>query len=177
VELSGARRALELGTFTGYSALCIAAALPADGRLIACDVNEEALAVARRYWRRAGVDGRIELRIGEVGDALAALAAAEPPEPFDFAFIDADKPGYPAYYEACLGLLRPGGLIVADNVLYGGAAAAAAPRHKYADAIRRFNARLAGDERVSLCMVPLGDGLTLARKRGRAAPRLPARKR
>jgi predicted O-methyltransferase YrrM len=166
VELIGARRVLELGTFTGYSALWMALAMPEDGRLVACDANEEALVLARRYWALAGVDERIELRIGQVADALVDIYEAYGPDSFDFAFIDADKPGYRDYYEKCLELVRPGGLIAADNVLFHGTVSGDAPRRKYTDDLVAFNDLLATDERISLTVIPIGDGIALARRRG-----------
>lgn len=165
VELIGAERALELGTFTGYSALSIALALPENGLLVACDGNEAALAVARRYWDEAGVAGRIDLRVGEISDTLPGVVAEFDPGSFDFAFIDADKLGYAAYYETCLGLLRPGGLMAFDNVLMGGAVTDPNSPRKHADAMRAFNLKLLADGRVALSMLPIADGLTLARKR------------
>ena len=164
VELIGARRALEIGTFTGYSALCVAAALPADGLLTACDINAETTAIARRYWEEAGVADRIDLHIGPATETLERLIA-EAAEPYDFAFIDADKSNYTAYYELVLKLLRPGGLIAIDNVLWSGSVIDPASDDESTEAIRAFNATLAGDERISISMLPLGDGLTLARKR------------
>ena len=163
-RLMGARRVLEIGTFTGYSALAVAAALPADGCLVACDRSAEWTAIGRRYWAEAGVDGRIDLRIGDGLATLADLAAAGG-DPFDIAFIDADKGNYPAYFDRCLGLLRPGGLILADNVLWGGSVADAADDRPDTKAIRAFNAALKDDPRVDISLVPIGDGLTLALKR------------
>jgi len=164
-ELVGARRVLEVGTFTGYSALVVALALPADGRIIACDVDEEMTAIARRYWAEAGVADKIDLRLGPAVDTLDALLADGGAGTFDFAFVDADKENYEAYYERSLALLRQGGLIVIDNVLWSGAVAD--PNQKDADtsAIRALNAKLHGDERVSLSLLPVSDGITLARKR------------
>lgn len=166
VEVSGARTVLELGTFTGYGALWMARALPADGRLIAIDVNEDAHALAQRYWAKAGVAGKIDLRVGEVRDHLPNLVE-ELRGNVDFAFVDADKPGYGDYFELCLDALRPGGLMAFDNVLQHGAVAdpAAHPQSKHAHVMRDFNARLFDDERVSLSMLPVGDGLLLVRKR------------
>lgn len=158
----GARRALEVGTFTGYSALCIARGLPADGRLLCCDVSEEWTAIARRYWARAGLAERIELRLGPAAETLAALPAAPA---FDLAFLDADKGGYPAYYEAILPRLRPGGLLLVDNVLWFGRVADPAADDEATGQIRAFNAKVAGDPRVEAVMLPVGDGLTLVRKR------------
>jgi len=168
-ELIGARHCLEIGTFTGYSALAVALALPPDGRLIACDVNEKTTAVARRYWQEAGVAGRIELRLAPALETLDALLAEGAAGRFDFAFIDADKTNYDAYYERCLALLRGGGLIVVDNVLWGGAVTNPAPADPDTRAIRALNAKIASDQRVNCSMLPLGDGLTLVRKRSAQA--------
>jgi predicted O-methyltransferase YrrM len=164
VELIGARRTIEIGTFTGYSALAVALALPPDGKLIACDISEEYTRVARRYWAKAGVEHKIELRLGPAVDTLGTLASSA--GSFDFAFIDADKTSYDRYYEAVLQLLRPGGLVAIDNVLWGGAVADPKAQDEDTAAIRAFNDKLKGDNRVSLSLVPIGDGLTLARKRG-----------
>jgi caffeoyl-CoA O-methyltransferase len=168
-ELIGARHCLEIGTFTGYSALAVAQALPPDGRLIACDVNEKTTAVARRYWQEAGVADKIELRLAPALETLEALLAEGAAGRFDFAFIDADKTNYDAYYESCLALLREGGLIIVDNVLWGGAVTNPAPGDSDTTAIRALNAKIASDQRVSCSMLPLGDGLTLARKRSAQA--------
>jgi len=158
----GARRAVEVGTFTGYSALCIARGLPEDGELLACDVSEEWTAVGRRYWERAGVAKKIELRIGPAAETLRAL----PREPrFDLGFIDADKPAYPIYYEEILARLRPGGLILVDNVLWLGRVADPAVEDPQTAAIRAFNSLVAADARVDCVMLPVSDGLTLLRKR------------
>lgn len=165
VRLTGARRCLEIGTFTGYSALCCAEALPEDGRLVALDVSEEWTAIARRYWREAGLAGRIELRLGPASGSLRAMLAAGQAGTFDFAFVDADKPGYADYYERCLELLRPGGLVLFDNVLWSGRVADPADADPDTVALRQLNAALAGDPRIDLAMLPVGDGLTLARKR------------
>jgi caffeoyl-CoA O-methyltransferase len=165
VELIGARRCLEVGVFTGYSALCVALALPADGKLVACDVSAEYTEVARRYWREADVDGRIELRLAPALVTLDALIAAGHSGSFDFAFIDADKDNYLGYYERCLTLLRPGGLLAIDNVLWGGSVADASNTSASTRAIRALNERIHSDERVSASLVPIGDGLFLARKR------------
>lgn len=163
-RLMGARRVLEIGTFTGYSALAVASVLGPDGRLVACDRSADWTAVARRYWQEAGVDGRIDLRIGDALETLTALAA-EGGDPFDMAFIDADKANYQAYFERCLGLIRPGGLILVDNVLWGGRVADPADDGADTQAIRAFNGALRADERVDVSLVPIGDGLTLALKR------------
>jgi len=165
VELMGARRCLEVGTFTGYSALAVAQALPEDGRLVACDVNEKTAAVARRYWQEAGVAGKIDLRLAPAGETLDALLAEGAAGSFDFAFIDADKTNYDGYYEQALRLLRKGGLIAVDNVLWGGAVINSSHDDPDTKAIRALNAKIAADQRVSCSLLPLGDGLTLAIKR------------
>lgn len=158
----GTRYALEVGTFTGYSALCIARALPDAGRLICCDVSEEWTAIARRYWEKAGVSEKIDLRIAPALDTLRALP--EQPQ-LDFAFIDADKPGYIAYYEEIQKRLRPGGLILVDNVLWLGRVVDASANDEQTLAIRDFNNHVARDSRVECVMLPVSDGLTLLRKR------------
>ena len=165
VRLIGARRALEIGTFTGYSALAIARALPADGTLLCCDVSAEWTAIGRRYWREAGVEARIELRLAPALETLAALRAEQPDGGFDFAFIDADKDNYDAYYEHCLRLVRRGGLIAIDNVLWSGRVLDAKDRSADTRALRALNAKLKTDERIDLAMLAIGDGLTLARIR------------
>jgi predicted O-methyltransferase YrrM len=165
VRLGGVRRALEVGTFTGYSALAVASALPEDGRLITCDVSAEWTAVARRYWAEAGVSGRIELRLGPAAQTLAELLR-DGAGTFDFAFIDADKPSYDTYYEACLGLVRPGGLIAVDNVLWSGTVAdPSATDDEETEAIRALNLKVRDDDRVDFCLLTVGDGVLLARKR------------
>lgn len=164
-ELIGARRVLEVGTFTGYSALAVALALPAEGRIVACDVNEDTTAVARRYWAEAGVADKIELRLGPALDTLEALLADGGAETFDFAFIDADKVNYDAYYEGALALLRQGGLMVIDNVLWSGAVADPERQDADTSALRALNAKLHDDQRISLSLLPVSDGITLARKR------------
>jgi len=163
-RLVGARRAIEVGTFTGYSALCVASALPADGRLVCCDVNEAWTAIARRYWAEAGLADRIDLRLGPARETLAGLLRDGGAGTFDFAFIDADKTGYDAYYEACLELLRAGGMIAIDNVLWSGAVAD--PSNTTADtkALRALNIKIRDDRRVDACLVSIGDGVMLARK-------------
>jgi predicted O-methyltransferase YrrM len=163
VRLIGAKRALEIGTFTGYSALAVAEALPRDGRLVCCDVSAAWTAIARRYWAEAGLEARIELRLAPALDTLAALRAAG--ERFDFAFIDADKANYDAYYEHCLALVRPGGLIAIDNVLWSGRVLDGSDRSADTRALRALNAKLKDDARIDLAMVGIGDGLTLARVR------------
>lgn len=164
-ELMGAKRIIEVGTFTGYSALCLARALPADGELVCCDVSEEWTAIGIPYWEQAGVRDRIDLRIAPALDTLDALLAAGRGGQFDLAFIDADKTNYGNYYERCLALLRPGGLLMFDNMLWGGSVADAAVQDADTVAIRDLNDRLHGDDRVGLSLVPIGDGLSLARKR------------
>ncbi len=169
VELMGARRTLEIGTFTGYSALAVALALPADGRVVACDVSEEYTDVARRYWTEAGVADKIELHLAPALGTLDRLLAPGPGGGqagcFDFAFIDADKVSYDDYYERVLLLLRPGGLAAIDNVLWKGKVVEAAPGDPDTQAIQALNAKLKHDPRVTISLLPLGDGLTLARKR------------
>lgn len=165
VELIGARRTLEIGVFTGYSALCVAQALPPDGELVGCDVSEEYTSVARRYWQRAGLDQRIRLELGPALATLDRRLAAGEAGSFDFAFIDADKESYQAYFERCLQLLRRGGLIAIDNVLWGGSVADPENQKSSTQAIRALNSRLIEDPRVTVSLVPIGDGLFLARKR------------
>jgi caffeoyl-CoA O-methyltransferase len=165
VRLLGARRCLEIGTFTGYSAMAVALALPEDGRVLCCDVSTEYGAIARRHWQAAGLAGRIELRIAPAVETLDALLAAGSEGRFDFAFIDADKTGYDSYYERALRLLRPGGLMAIDNVLWHGSVADPAARDEDTEALRALNRKLRDDERIDLSLLPVGDGLTLARKR------------
>jgi predicted O-methyltransferase YrrM len=165
VRLMGASRCLEVGVFTGYSSISVALALPPGGRLFALDVDPETTAVAQRYWNLAGVADRVELRLGDGTESLDALLAEGRAGTFDFAFIDADKEGYPAYYERALTLARPGGLIAFDNVLRGGRVANPRARDSATAAIRAFNRSLHVDDRVDLSLVPIADGLTLARKR------------
>lgn len=164
-ELIGARRMIEVGTFTGYSALCLARALPADGQLVCCDISEEWTAIGVPYWEQAGVRERIDLRIAPALETLDALLADDGAGQYDLAFIDADKTNYAAYYDRCLQLLRPGGLLMFDNMLWGGSVADPADTDADTLAIRALNDQLLIDERVSLSLVPIGDGLTLARKR------------
>jgi caffeoyl-CoA O-methyltransferase len=161
-RLIGARHAIEVGTFTGYSAISIARGLPDDGTLLCCDVNEEWTAIARKYWERAGVDDKIELRIAPAIETLRSLPAGER---FELAFIDADKPSYPHYYEEVLARLRPNGAILVDNTLWGGAVADAKATDDNTKAIRAFNDAVAADERVESTVLTVGDGLTLIRKR------------
>ena len=165
VETIGARRTIEIGTFTGYSALCVALALPADGKVIACDISEEYTAIGRRYWSRAGVADKVDLRLAPALDTLERLLADGGAGSIDFAFIDADKREYDGYYEAALKLIRAGGIIAVDNVLWGGAVADPAQDDDDTRAIRALNEKLKADSRVSLSLLPIGDGLTLARKR------------
>jgi len=165
VELIGAKHTLEIGTFTGYSALAVALALPFDGRVIACDLSEEWTSVGKPFWEQAGQAHKIELRLGPAVESLDGLLAQGRAGEFDFAFIDADKVGYTAYFERCMQLVRCGGLIAIDNTLWEGKVVDADVTDADTEAIRRFNAELRDDERVSLSLVPIGDGLTLARKR------------
>lgn len=165
IELIGARRVLEIGTFTGYSALVMARVLPDDGRIVACDVSEEWTKVARRYWAEAGVAHKIDLRLAPALETLDTLLAEGAAGTFDFVFIDADKQRYDAYYEKCLELLRVGGLVAIDNVLWSGRVADPEVTDEETVALRALNAKLRDDERVSLSLVPIGDGLTLAMKR------------
>jgi caffeoyl-CoA O-methyltransferase len=164
VKLLGARRAIEVGVFTGYSALSVALALPADGYLLACDVSDEYTRVGRPFWERAGVASKIDLVVAPAIDTLEARLAAGEASRYDFAFIDADKTGYDAYYEHCLQLLRAGGLMAIDNVLWSGAVARPSTDVDTI-ALQRLNEKLHGDQRIDLAMLPVGDGLTLARKR------------
>ncbi|HVK04451.1 MAG TPA: class I SAM-dependent methyltransferase [Armatimonadaceae bacterium] len=165
VELIGAKRVLEVGVFTGYSSTSVALALPDDGRIVACDVSEEFTGVARRYWQEAGVAHKIDLRLGPATETLRKMVDAGEADTFDFAFIDADKPNYDAYYESALVLVRPGGLIGIDNTLWSGKVADPAIEDESTLRIRELNAKLYRDERVTLSQIPIGDGLTLARKR------------
>jgi len=165
VEALGVRNALEIGVFTGYSSLAVASALPEGGRLVACDVSDEWTRIARKYWREANVDGRIELRLGNGVDTLDALSREGRNETFDFVFIDADKENYLGYYERCLLLVRRGGVIAFDNVLWSGRVADPSDRSASTTALRELNEHLSNDARVSLTMLPIGDGLTLTRKR------------
>ena len=165
VRLMGVKKCLELGVFTGYSALSVALALPPDGKLIACDVNEEWTSMARRYWQEAGVAHKIALRIAPALETLDKLLANGEAGSFDFVFIDADKENYTNYYERSLELVRHGGLIVIDNVLWSGRVADPNEQDVDTVAIRRFNTKLHFDERIDLSMLPLADGLTLAYKR------------
>jgi predicted O-methyltransferase YrrM len=164
VRLAGARRAIEIGVFTGYSALTVALALPDDGYLLACDVSDDYTRIGRPYWEAAGVAHKIELVLAPARATLDARLAAGDAGTFDFAFIDADKPAYDEYYERCLRLLRPGGLIAIDNVLWSGSVAEP-PKTPDTAALQALNDKLHHDERIDLSLLPIGDGLTLARKR------------
>lgn len=165
VELLGAKHILEIGTYTGYSALCMARAMPADGELVCCDISREWTDIARSFWREAGVEKRISLHIAPALDTLERLIGQDKSGSFDMAFIDADKTNYLSYYERCLKLLRNDGLLLFDNTLWGGAAADPGNQDEDTRALRELNDRLHRDERLSISLVPIGDGLTLARKR------------
>jgi caffeoyl-CoA O-methyltransferase len=165
VELTGARRCLEIGTFTGYSSLSVALALPPDGSIVCCDISEEFTSVARRYWQEAGVAGKVDLRIGPAVDTLDALLADGGEGTFDLAFIDADKGNYPNYWDRCLRLVRRGGVIAVDNVLWSGAVADPSDQSADTAAIRTLNERVHGDDRVTAVTLPVADGMTIARIR------------
>lgn len=165
IRLGAARRVIEIGVFTGYSSLAMALALPPDGRIVACDVSEEYTRVARQYWAEAGVAGKIDLRLAPAKVTLEGLIAAGESGSYDFAFIDADKTGYPGYYEQCLKLIRPGGLIALDNMLSRGRVLEENPSDADVAALRKINDFIHKDERVDALLLPLGDGLTLAVKR------------
>lgn len=165
VRALGARRAIEVGTFTGCSALAVASALPAGGKLICCDVSEEWTSIARRYWKEAGVSDRIELKLAPANDTLADLIREGGSGTFDFAFIDADKTNYDGYYESCLTLLRPGGLIALDNMLWSGRVADPNEHEPDTDALRALNAKIRDDPRVDACLLTVGDGVMVAQKR------------
>ncbi|MBC5823677.1 MAG: class I SAM-dependent methyltransferase [Candidatus Eremiobacteraeota bacterium] len=165
VRLIEAKMCLEVGVFTGYSALSVALALPTEGRIIACDVSEEYAAVALRYWNQAGVAAKIDLRVRPATGTLDSLLSEGRAGSFDFAFIDADKTSYDAYYERCLKLVRAGGLIAIDNVFWSGRVADANNREESTQALRGLNAKVSADQRVDAAMVPIADGLTLARVR------------
>ncbi|HEU4353936.1 MAG TPA: class I SAM-dependent methyltransferase [Burkholderiales bacterium] len=163
VQATGARNCLEIGTFTGYSALAVALALPKDGRIVCCDMSEEWTAIGRRFWKKAGVDRKIDLRIGPALRTLDELRKEK--QSFDFVFIDADKINYAKYYEACLPMLRPGGIIAVDNTLWSGWVADCAHDDADTAALRKFNDKLHADNRVEIALLPLGDGVTLALKK------------
>ena len=165
VQLMGATKTLEVGVFTGYSSLVVALALPPQGRIIACDVSDEFTAIARRYWQLAGVEDKIDLRIAPALETLDHLLATGQANTFDFAFIDADKSNYDNYYERALQLVRPGGLIAIDNVLWSGQVADLTVQDTRTKAIRALNEKIHQDERVMVSVVPIADGLTLALKR------------
>lgn len=165
VKLVSARKIVEIGTFTGYSSTVMALAMPKEGKLIAFDISEEYTRTARIFWKKAGVDQQIKLVLGNAKESLKNFLQAGEQESIDLAFIDADKTSYIEYYEYCLQLIRPGGLILVDNVLWGGQVADVSNQNKDTEALRVFNSKLSDDQRVDLCMVPIGDGLTIARKR------------
>jgi predicted O-methyltransferase YrrM len=165
VELIGARRCIEIGTFTGYSSTAVALALPEDGQLVCCDIAEEWTALARKYWDEAGVADKIDLHVAPAADTLDQLLAAGEKDAYDFAFVDADKAGYDAYYERLLRLVRPGGLIAFDNTLWHGRVLDEDADDEDTCALQALNQKLAGDERITLCLVPFADGVTLARRR------------
>lgn len=165
VKLTGARRVIEIGTFTGSGSLAMALALPEEGRIVACDVNAEWAAIGRRHWRQAGVAHKIDLRLAPASETIAALLKDGAAGTFDMAFIDADKTGYDAYYEGCLGLLRQGGLIVLDNMLWSGHVADPGTHDEDTDALRALNLKIRGDGRVDFCLLSADDGILLARKR------------
>jgi predicted O-methyltransferase YrrM len=165
VELIQAKKTLDIGVFTGYSALAVALALPKDGKVVGCDINGEWTKIARKYWEKAGVTDKIDLRLAPAADTLQILINQGEAGTFDFSFIDADKANYDLYYEKSLRLLRTGGLIAIDNVLWSGKVADSSVDDRDTVAIRALNEKLLNDDRVSLSMLPIGDGLTLARKR------------
>jgi len=165
VRMLGARHTIEVGVFTGYSSLAVALALPADGRIVACDISDEFTSVARRYWAEAGVSAKIDLRIGPAGQTLHGMLEAGRQSSYDFAFIDADKTGYAKYYEQCLKLIRPGGLIALDNMLQSGQVMDEESQDANVAAIRQLNEFIHEDMRVDALLLPFGDGVTLAVKR------------
>ncbi|ELS00966.1 putative O-methyltransferase [Xenococcus sp. PCC 7305] len=164
VQLLGAKKTLDIGVFTGYSSLAVALALPEDGKIVACDIDKKSTAIASRYWQEAGVSHKVDLHLAPALETLDKLIATEQTNSFDFAFIDADKRNYDNYYEKCLELLRPGGLIAIDNVLWSGRVADPNDSDKRTIAIREFNHKLHQDSRVNLSLIPIADGLTLALK-------------
>jgi predicted O-methyltransferase YrrM len=165
VELTGARRCIEVGTFTGYSSTAVALALPDDGELVCCDVSQQWTSLARKYWDEAGVAAKVDLRIAPAAETLDQLLADGEEAAYDFAFVDADKSGYDGYYERLLRLVRPGGLIVFDNTLWSGRVLDPNAADEDTRAITTLNAKLADDERISLCLLPVADGVTLVRRR------------
>lgn len=164
VSMIGAKRTIEVGVFTGYSALCTALALPDNGQVIACDVNEEWTDLAKSYWKQAGMIHKIDLRLAPAIETLQSLIDDNQSDTFDFAFIDADKTSYDQYYELCLKLIRPGGIIAIDNVLWGGSVADTKDQSDDTKAIRDLNKKLVTDNRVDISMLPIADGLSLIRK-------------
>ena len=165
IEIIGAQKAIEVGVFTGYSALCVALALPKEGQLIACDVSEPWTSIGRKYWAAAGVRDKIDLRLAPALETLHLLLDEGGAGNYDFAFVDADKENYPAYYELCFQLLRPGGLLLIDNVLWGGSVADPTDQEADTRSIRQLNQLVHHDSRVQTSMLPVGDGLTIVRKR------------
>jgi caffeoyl-CoA O-methyltransferase len=165
VRLINARKAIEVGTFTGYSALSVAQAMPDDGVVVACDISEEWTSIGRRFWQQAGVAHKIELHVAPAAETLSSLIEDGQSGTYDFAFIDADKVNQLTYYELCMQLIHPGGLIAVDNVLWGGDVADPANHNEDTEAIRTFNQFIYQDARVDISLVPIGDGLTLARKK------------
>lgn len=165
IKLMGAKRIIEIGTFTGYSSLCMAQALPDDGTIICCDISTDWTDMAKRYWDQAGVSHKIDLRIAPATDTLSNLISNAGTDTFDAAFIDADKENYDTYYEACLKLLRPGGLIMLDNMLWSGRVIDDTQQDEDTQAIRALNQKLKSDERIDLSLLPMADGITFALKR------------
>lgn len=165
IRLTGAKRVIEVGTFTGSGSLAMALALPEDGRIVACDVSEEWTAVGKRHWQQAGVAYKVDLRLAPAGETIAALLAAGQAGSFDLAFIDADKTGYDTYYEGCLKLVRQGGLLVLDNMLWSGHVADPAHHDADTDALRALNLKIRADARVDSCLLSADDGILLARRR------------
>jgi predicted O-methyltransferase YrrM len=165
VELTGARRYLEIGTFTGYSSTVVALALPQDGHVVCCDVSQDWTSMARRYWEEAGVAAKVDLRVAPAAETLEQLLADGEGDTYDLAFIDADKAGYDTYYEFLLRLVRPGGLIVFDNTLWSGKVIDPDVTDADTLALKALNDKLASDERISVCLLPIADGVTLARRR------------
>lgn len=161
----GSRKAIEIGTFTGYTALKVAGVLPEDGKLVCCDISEEWTGIGRKFWNEAKVSHKIDLKIAPAMQTLNTLMTEEGPGSYDFAFIDADKTGYDAYYEACLKLLRPGGIIILDNMLWDGAVADSSVQDATTTALRNLNEKISKDDRVNSCLLTVGDGLMMARKK------------